>query len=850
MSTNMTVAETDRLAALQRCHIVDTPPEHLFDDLTRLAASVTGAPVALLGFVDAEREWIKSRHRWNISFIPKEASLSAHVVGEAAAIVVGDASKDHRFASSPLVASDPLIRFYAGVPVFSSDGFAIGALGVYDRMPRELAEVQLELLKSIAAQVGAHINARRRMYELTERLSEIDEMRLALKESDERFRDLFDNVDDLIMTFRPDGRLLHLNSAASLAIATDTDEWKKQTIFDFVVGDARAELETAFREVAESGHAQRVETTLATTNGGRIVVDGTLVPKIVDGYPVLIRVIFRDITDRKKIELELSRARDAALEAARVKSQFLSNVSHEIRTPIHALAGMIGLLLDSPLNAEQREFAVSARASADSLLAIINNILHVSRLEGGKLSASLADFDVVTTVERVVEVMKIAAQEKGLELTTEFEPQLPAVVRGDPGRYRQVLVNLLTNAIKFTDRGKIAVKVAVERETDTHTLVRLSVSDTGVGIPAEARQQMFGSFFQVDSSSTRKHSGMGLGLTISKQLVELMGGVIDYSSREGEGSTFWFTIPFERRTGERLTVEGAKHSFPGARVLIIDQSETNRKLIQHYAASWAMRTRPAENEGEALERLRSEAAMGDPFHVVIFDYQMPPNGGLSLARAIRNDPSIASTGLIMQTFLGEQIDDVAARAAGVSAYVAKPIDRGEFFDALSAAMAKETLRREIADPASAAASAGGSARTAGPIREVPKEKREGIRILLAEDKPLNQKLTLSQLRSLGYTHAEAVSNGDEVMHVLRDREFDIILMDCQMPIMDGYETTMEIRRAEGERRKTRIIAMTANALEGDREKCLAAGMDDYLSKPTKREDLDAAIARAYAEREE
>lgn len=838
MTDAVQMPEHERLSILHACHVLDTPSEPLYDELAMLAASATGTPVALLSFFDAGREWVKARYRWNIAHIPRSSSFAAAMNVSGTELVVADALGDGRFSNNPLVTAEPKIRFFVGVPLVSAEGAVIGALAVYDRTTRVLTEAQLQLLRICAAQASAHVNARRRLHEATERANQYESVRAALSESDERFRELFDNVDDFIMTFRNDGRILHVNSAAALALGGESGELPL-TVTDVVHADARLAFKEALDRVVKSATAERIETTLMLSTGDRVTVDGTLIPKVIDDQVYLVRVIFRDISDRKRFESELSHARDAALESARLKTQFLSNISHEIRTPIHALTGMLGLLLESPLTPEQRDFAVSARASADALLAIINNILHVSRLEAGKLSVSVADFDLVTTVERVIEVMKIAAQEKGLALTAEFDGRLPAVVRGDPGRYRQVLVNLLTNAVKFTQKGTIAVRVGIERETDTHTLVRLSVADTGIGVAPHARERIFDSFYQADGSTTRLYGGMGLGLSIAKQLVDLMGGVIGCDSAEGEGSAFWFTIPFEKRVTERLAVEGTRHAFPGARVLVVDQSETNRKLVQHFVQSWGMRSRTADTEAEALERLRAEAALGDPYQAVIFDYQLRPDGGLHLAKMIKADPAIAETGLVMQTYLGDQLNDGDIRNAGVTAYLAKPVEKSELFDCLTAALARESLRREVTEPAAHVAPP-----AAAPVVPIPLAEREQLKILLAEDKPLNQKLTLSQLRSLGYT-ADAVSNGDEVIEAVAKKQYDIILMDCQMPIVDGYEATMEIRRREGNERRTKIIAMTANALDGDREKCLAAGMDDYLSKPTRREDLDAALARAY-----
>lgn len=832
--------EDARLKAVAASQLIDTAPEEIYDGLTMLAAQLCGAPVALLGFVEEERYWVKSRYRWNLAHLPREMSFCSHVVASGDPVVVPDTLADPRFANNPLVTSEPHIRFYAAVPLRSSDGHAIGALEVFDRAPRTLSDAQLQALRLLAQQAAAHVSARRRLFESKEREAEIAELREAVEESEERFRDLFDTVDDLIMTMRSDGRLLHANTACSSVLGYQ--EITGRPILEFIHPREREDFRIAFDRVVNSGQRERVETTFTTVGGANLIADGVLIPKVVDGYTVLTRIIFRDITDRKQTEIELGKARDAALESARLKAQFLANVSHEIRTPMHGIIGMIGLLLDSELTSEQREFALSARTSADALLTIMNNILHVSRLESGQLSVSMADFDLMTTIERVVEVMQIAAQEKNLRLTAQYDPDLPTIVRGDPGRFRQVLSNILGNAVKFTEHGSVNVKVTVDNETETHQLVRVTVSDSGPGISPEVRHHLFQSFTQLDGSAKRQHEGVGLGLSIAKQLVELMGGVIDVESTPGQGSDFWFTVPFEKRVASKLAVAGSRLAFPGARVLIVDASETNRKLVVHFVTTWGMRSRTATNGAEAIERLRAEAALGDPYRAVIVDYHMANMNGAQMARTIKADPTIGSTGIVLMTQLGEPLDDATLRAAGVSAYLAKPVDKSELFDCLTAAMAKDliagneaTLKFASPEPVSRAAGAA-----------VDPEKRQQLKILLAEDKPLNQKLTLSQLQSLGYS-ARAVANGNEVLDAMREASFDLILMDCQMPLMDGYETTMEIRKREGDARRTRIIAMTANALEGDREKCLAAGMDDYLSKPTRREELDAALNRWFGE---
>lgn len=839
MTTIRTSTDADRRQALAFTGLLNTEADPLFDSVATVAAQVSGCPVALVGFFDSERELIRGRHRWNVSFLDRDSAPGFALLDRQGAVIVEDATKDPALEGLGLVAREPKIRFYAGHPILSPEGSIIGVLEVFDRVPRSLGKAQIDSLKQLAGTLSAYVRTRAQVVELSDRAAGADDVAAQVRERDERFREIFDAVDDLIMTIGPDGRIMHFNGACPDRLGIEPKKLAGMSILELVHASVRENFRAEFDRVASEGHATSVETTFADAYGNRLIVEGKLSPKVIDGYTVLVRVIFRDITDRKKAEIELGRTRDAALEAARLKAQFLSNVSHEVRTPIHAIVGMLGLLADSELSSEQRDFVNSARTAADSLLQTINNILYVSRLEAGSLTASHADFDLVGTVHRVVDVMKIAAEEKGLALNLRIAEQIPMIVRGEPGRYRQVLNNLIGNAVKFTSEGRIDVELKVERETETHTLVRLEVRDTGAGVPETARGSLFSNFSQADGSASRAHEGMGLGLSISKQLVELMGGAIGFDSRSGEGSTFWFTVPFERRAGDALAVAGSKLAFPGTRVLILDSSDTNRKLIEHFVGSWGMRHRSVSSADEALRRIVMDAELGDPVHVLIADLKFPDADILALARSIRQDPAISSTAVIVTTPMGDQIDDQRFRESGVASYLPRPVDRSDLFDCMTAALVK--------GPRSASEIADMTIRNqpVGAVPDIPQERRAGVAILLAEDKPLNQKLTLSQLRSLGYS-ADIAANGAEVVKAIESRSYDVIFMDCQMPVMDGYEATMEVRRREGDDRKVRIIAMTANALEGDREKCLAAGMDDYLSKPTRREDLEAALARALS----
>jgi len=827
-------SEDERKAAVGEYQVLDTPPETLFDDLARLAAHLLGAPVAFIGFFDTDRVWFKARFGWNIESLPAPMAFCSALRAESEPLVVSDASLDSRFASNPLVTAEPFIRFYAGQPLITPEGICIGALSVYDRKARIFTELQKDALAAMGRQVMAHLDARRQRFSLEKKADGHDAAVEALQDSDDRFRDLFESVDDLIVSIAGDGRLLHVNRGWTETLGYFDPATAPRSIFDVIHPDALGDFKREFDDVFAWAQSRRIETPLVTEGGRSITVEGTFNPKAVDGRAAIVRVILKDISERKKTEIELAKARDAALESARLKSQFLTNVSHEIRTPMHAVVGMLGLLANSSLTPEQKEYAQIARSSADELLAIINNILQMSKIEAGNLSVTISDFDLNKTVERLTEVMHIAALDKKLELKVQIDSSLPPVLRGDVARIRQVLTNLLANAMKFTEQGSVVVDIRKDRETDTHLLVKFAVKDTGVGIPEQAMGSLFQTFSQVDGSTTRKYGGMGLGLSTSKQLVELMGGIMGVESRLSKGSTFWFTVPFEKRASERLPVEASRQAFPGATMLIVDASETSRRVISSFLTSWGMRAKAASNVREAIERMRSEASLGEPFRGVIFDLRVGQDNGLDLARQIRRDPTLRDAGLIVMTSLGDAIDDQELRDIGVNAYISKPVEQSELFDALGSMMARD-LR-----PSSARLGETPAAEEA----DLPKESREHVRILLAEDKPLNQKLTLSQLKVLGY-RADAVSNGFEVIQAIRKSTYDIILMDCQMPGMDGYEATKEIRRLNTPARNVKIVAMTAHALEGDREKCLAAGMDDYLSKPTRQEDLAAAIARCF-----
>ena len=532
-----------------------------------------------------------------------------------------------------------------------------------------------------------------------------------------------------------------------------------------------------------------------------------------------------------QVNEQLKEESERALSATRAKSQFLANMSHEIRTPMNGVIGMTGLLLETKLNADQRDLAQTVMHSAESLLTIINDILDFSKIEAGKLELETLDFDLREAIEETLDLLAPKVDSKGIELAYLLHSNVPTQMRGDPGRLRQVLLNLLSNAVKFTDEGEVLLRVTLDEDQGESAKLLFEVVDTGIGIPPERQSQLFRSFTQVDSSTTRKYGGTGLGLAISKQIVELMQGTVGIESEVGAGSTFWFTVVLEKQDESSRAPRTIPPNFRRLRVLIVDDNATNRKLLRYQLSSWGCSFAEVDSAEKALSALSAAQQTRTPFNLALIDYQMPGMDGEELGRQIKAVEAYADLPLIMLTSAGSLGEANRMEQAGFSGFLTKPIKQSHLFDCIATVVLQDGSAEKLKKTRII---------TRHSIRHL--QRPAEVQVLVAEDNVVNQKVATRLLKKLGY-RSQVASNGQEVLDAIEREQFDAVLMDCQMPVMDGFEASRRIRELEAETgAHLPIIAMTANAMKGDRELCLAAGMDDYVPKPVNVDALAAALA--------
>ena len=737
---------------------------------------------------------------------------------------VPDVVADMNFPRAPVAAKEGL-HGGLGVPLFVRGE----VMAVLEFFTSEICEPDADLIRimaSIGEQIGRFVERRR---------------------EEEELEQLFSLSRDMLCIAAHDGYFKRLNPAWEHVLGWTREELIARPYLDFVHPDDRAATVTEASRLATGMETVHFENRYQCRDGSYRWLSWSATPA---GHRRVIFATARDITERIAAAAELSKAKEAAEAASRAKGEFLANMSHEIRTPMNAILGMTELTLDTKLTREQREYLTSARDAAGSLLALIDDILDFSKIEAGKLSLERVPFDPRGAIGDAVRTLGPRAHQKGLELALAVGSAVPERLVGDPRRLRQLLFNLVGNAIKFTERGEVVVRADVESAEESECVLRVRVSDTGIGIPEELQGVIFEAFAQADSATTRHYGGTGLGLAICSQLVAMMGGRLWVESDPGKGSTFHFTARFETprpagataaadapRVGGAATAAASAAStdfapasgvpgvLRGRRLLVVDDSATQREALGEMAREWGLVLSVAESGERALELLRRAATGGEPFAVALVDTHLPGMDGFALVEAIMNEPHIDGTALILMTSAGRPGERARGVELGVANTVAKPVTHA----ALRHALVRGLATRGLADPARRR---GRAERASRPLR-----------VLVAEDNAVNRTLVVQLLKKRGH-RATVTGNGREALAALEREEFDVALMDVQMPELDGFEATAEIRaRERTSGRHLPIVAMTAHAMKGDRERCVAAGMDGYVSKPIDRRKLYETIER-------
>ncbi len=752
-----------------RCVEIWTPPGAGFPEFDSVSRSTTFAPgIGLPG-----RVWASGKPAW-----------------------IPDVVQDTNFPRAPIADREGL-HAALGFPILVGPE-VLGVLEFFSREVRRPDDELLALLATVGSQIGQFAERRR---------------------AEEELRTLFETSRDLLAVTGFDGYFRHLNPAWETILGFTREELRSRPFIEFVHPDDREVTSAEAAKVQAGASAVLFENRYRCRDGSYRWLSWNVTPLAEEG---LVYGSARDVTEQKVVAEELRKARADADAANRAKGDFLANMSHEIRTPMNAVIGMAELLLDTRLRSEQREYLVALKESAESLLGLIDDILDFSKVEAGKLDLHPAEFDLRELLGDTLRTLSIRADQKGLELAGHVASDVPPTLVGDAPRLRQVIVNLVGNALKFTERGEVVVEVARESEGGGGMTLGFLVADTGIGIPRDKQQMIFEAFAQADTSTTRRYGGTGLGLSISAELVRMMGGRLGVESQPGKGSRFRFTACFGLPGARRETPRPAK--LRHLRVLVVDDSATNRRILHEMLAHWRMRPTAVGSGREALEELARAERGGKPYPLVLLDSQMPEMDGFALAEQIRKHPRLAGASIMMLTSGPRPGDRERCSALGLSAYLTKPIKQSDLLDTIVAVLP------------------GGPGKVRPRAPRARRARGPAMRVLVAEDNAVNQQVAVGMLEREGHRAAVA-ANGREVLALLEREGFDLILMDVQMPELDGLETTAAIR----EREKLTgahipIVAVTAHAMKGDAERCLAAGMDAYITKPLEPRQLRTTLA--------
>ncbi|HWR29508.1 MAG TPA: response regulator [Negativicutes bacterium] len=666
----------------------------------------------------------------------------------------------------------------------------------------------------------------------------------ALTESREQYRTVVNNISEVIFQTDPSGCWTFLNPAWTDITGFSTEESLGTNFIDPVQPEyrqlARNMLERILNQEQDAGR----ETLCYRTIVGEVRYVEVFARVTIDKQNRISGMAgtINDVTERVIRDRELQKAKETSEAANRAKSEFLANMSHEIRTPLNPIIGMTELLLETPLNANQRELVNMVHNAGGALLAVINDILDFSKIEAGKLEIEALDFRLSELIEDLTDLLTWQARSKELALMTFIDPEIPPIVSGDANRIRQVLLNLAGNALKFTQEGEVVIRVLVVEKSAAGCILRFEVRDTGIGISPSIGEGLFQPFVQADGSTTRKYGGTGLGLSICKRLVVLMGGKIDVESVEGVGSLFWFEIPLLHAQDESLSATELSRELQGLKILIVDDRQISREILCRYTTAWGSQNTCVATAEEAMQNLKQSFGAGEPYALLLIDYMMSEMDGIALTRLIRSDSKWSDLRLLMISSYDGDDKKREAMEAGVDGYLLKPIKQAQLLNSIA-----KVMGRGVENTTAAMRQA--TIITEKPAGNAPTNLKKTKRVLLAEDNAANQKLALLLLKKLGYEVQLAV-NGLETLAAIAEEQFDLVLMDCQMPEMDGFEATQEIRKKElGTGRHIPIIAMTANAMQDDRQQCIKAGMDDYISKPIDFPKLQDILDRWIIQRE-